>query len=216
MGNMLAVDADKRKELIRQRKKSGGSGLKAGLFLYGFFIGLNVLVLVFSVAFMLCQVIEAWEKGYQEDLFALIALAVLSPIPAAIFLLIPAGIKRYIYGKLLWPTAVYRKETVRLYGKTLEHGYYSIKEGSSYWTRTVRYCDIQRLEYHRKEGYLRVCAPTEDREWADQNRVRCYSSFSSRTDETGESYLSLNSYFEGFWDMVKLLEERSGLRLEEV
>lgn len=215
MGNVLAVDADKRKELIRQRKRNGGGGLKAGLFLYGLFMGLNILVLAVPAGFALYQVAEACIRGYGEDLFALIMLAALSPLPAVIFFLIPAGIKHYVYGRFLWPAAVYRKETVWIHKKTLEHGYYSIKEGSSYWTRAVRYCDIRRLEYHRREGYLRIYAPTEDREWADQNRERCYSSSSSRTDETGESFLSINNYFEGFWDMVKLLEERSGLALEE-
>lgn len=216
MGNVLAVDADKRKELIRQRIKNGGGGLKAVLFLYRLFLGLNVLVLTIPPVFMLYQVINAYRLGNKDDLFALIVLLMLSPVPALIFLLIPTGIKRCIDGRFLWPTAVYRKETVRLYGKTLEHGYCSVREGSSYWTRTVRYCDIRRLEYHQREGYLQIYAPTEDREWASPDRERCYSSTSSVSDETGEAYLVINCYFEGFWDMVKLLEEKSGIQAVEV
>lgn len=106
------------------------------------------------------------------------------------------------------------QEVIILGSNSISHEYYLRYYGRSYWSDRIMYKDILRIEYDEKNKLLRVMGPMRTDEWEDIKKQHHYDTIiESKKYYDFETWITIIEYFDGFEEIVKILEEKTGLNV---
>lgn len=206
------VDMDKKKELLEQmkRKQSKSIAMWNMFQLLGWLV--LVAVILIAIGSLIPVVVESLNHGYiGEALLVFVALIPVMGVVAVIWLII-LFFRTHMEKKYLRPWVSYSEEHLWLHRKSMEWGHCNRFDGKYYWMLQMKYEDIHKIEYDEKQHLIRVYGPYSGKKWDSVRQMRCLDSFDAYTDAKPDEHFIFCEYYENFSQLVKDLEEVTGLQ----
>lgn len=198
--NDFIVDNEKRKEIIKLKRKELRGGAK---FLY---IGSKVVCLIAALVLVMSFLQIVIIDDYMEMIAFAGVFAVLSVLIWAVSYIMNAILeKKYMY---LWTIGM--QEELHLQNNSLEYGRYSKHRDKLFRTWKIQYSQIEKMEYDFTNYGLRIYASMTYKEWIDKNRTMCLNSGEIKNEGNNATYITIPTYFKDFDLFTKELEEKTG------